>query len=228
MTDTSWQTRAKEMWNENADFWHSNSQDMWDHGSRKSIIPFVLNHFKSGSKVLDLGCGDGYGSYKLWSEGFDVTGVDLSEEMVSLCKSRLTNGMSRMEFLQGDMLNLPFNTDSFDGLMAINAMEWAEVPVDAILEIKRVIKPGGHLCIGVLGPTAMPRVNSYNRLYGRDVIMNTMMPWEFQKLAEENDLTIINQEYVYKRGVDLKHVGSLPQDLKQSLTFMTLFMLKKK
>lgn len=223
----TWHDQAKQMWNHNATFWNSKSQNMWDEGSRKSIVPFFTKYVGSNANVLDLGCGDGYGSYKLWKEGYDVTGVDLSDEMVKLCQSRLTDAQERLSFKQADMMELPFEDQSFDALMAINALEWAEVPIKAFNEISRVVKSGGHLCIGLLGPTAAPRANSYNRLYGEDVIMNTMMPWEFEQLAKEQSFEVLGQEKVYKRGVDLKHVGSLSGEMQQALTFMTIFMLKK-
>jgi 2-polyprenyl-3-methyl-5-hydroxy-6-metoxy-1,4-benzoquinol methylase len=37
---------------------------------------------KKPAKVVDVGCGDEYGSYKLYKEGYDVIGVDLSSEMI--------------------------------------------------------------------------------------------------------------------------------------------------
>ncbi|WP_093856737.1 class I SAM-dependent methyltransferase [Tenuibacillus multivorans] len=227
MVKSNWHSDAREKWNERASFWHANSQEMWDNGSRKSIVPFFKKHVPDESKVLDLGCGDGYGSYKLWREGYDVKGVDLSDEMVRLCQQRQTDDMERLQFLQADMLDLPFNENEFDALMAINALEWAEVPIQALEELIRVIKPGGFMCIGVLGPTAAPRVNSYQRLYGENVIMNTMMPWEFTKIVEEQELEVLDQEYVFKRGVDEKHISSLPVELRQALTFITVFMIKK-
>lgn len=223
----AWQEQVRMKWDENASFWNSRSQEMWDNGSRKVIVPFFKKHVQPKSKVLDLGCGDGYGSYKLWNEGYDVTGVDLSDEMVKLCQGRLLEGHERLAFQQADMLDLPFQDQQFDALMAINALEWAEVPINAIKEISRVVKPGGNLCVGILGPTAAPRVNSYKRLYNEDVIMNTMMPWEFEQLSKEHSFEIVAREKVYKRGVDLKHVGSLAEDMQQALTFMTIFMLKK-
>ncbi|MGP4071523.1 class I SAM-dependent methyltransferase [Piscibacillus sp. B03] len=223
----AWQEQLRLKWDENASFWNSRSQEMWDNGSRKAIVPFFKEHVEPNSKVLDLGCGDGYGSYKLWKEGYEVTGVDLSEEMVKLCQARLSDSQDRLSFQQADMLDLPFQDQQFDALMAINALEWTEVPINALKEISRVVRPGGYLCIGILGPTAAPRVNSYKRLYNEVVIMNTMMPWEFEQLAKEQSFEIVGREKVYKRGVDLKHVGSLPEDMQQALTFMTIFMLKK-
>ncbi|GAA0452247.1 class I SAM-dependent methyltransferase [Alkalibacillus silvisoli] len=227
MSDYGWHEEAKKMWNDKASFWHSNSREMWDEGSRKTIVPFFEQFVPIGSTVLDLGCGDGYGSYKLWHRGYDVTGVDLSNEMITLCHHRMNDEMDQLMFEQADMLDLPFKHDTFDSLIAINSLEWTEVPAKAFDEISRVIKPGGYLLFGILGPTAGPRAHSYNRIYGEDVICNTMMPWEFEKLATEQGYSIIGSEGVYKQGVDKSHLGRLSQELKQSLSFMWLFMLQK-
>ena len=48
----------------------------------------------------------------------------------------------------------------------------------------------------------MPRINSFDRLYGEPVFMNTMMPWEFERLANEQGLTLVGSQGVYKRGVN--------------------------
>jgi hypothetical protein len=111
--------------------------------------------------------------------------------------------------------------------MAINSIEWTERPLEALNEMRRVLKSGHLLCVGLLGPTAAPRINSYRRLYGEPVICNTMMPWEFEKLAQENGWELVDGEGVYKRGVSEKMVANLPAELKQALTFMWLFMLRK-
>ncbi|WP_017185849.1 class I SAM-dependent methyltransferase [Alkalibacillus haloalkaliphilus] len=227
MSEAKWHDQARVMWDEKASFWHANSREMWDSGSRRTIIPFFEQQVPKGHSVLDLGCGDGYGSYKLWDKGYDVTGVDLSHEMISLCQSRLTEDMERLKFLQADMLHLPFEDQSFDSLMAINSLEWTEVPADAFKEIARVIKPGGYMVFGILGPTAGPRNHSYRRLYGEEVIFNTMMPWEFEKMIQEQGVEVVQTKGVYKQGVQNNHINQLSHELKQSLSFMWLFMLKK-
>ena len=124
-------------------------------------------------------------------------------------------------------MKLPLSSESVEGVMVINALEWTEHPRLALKELYRVVKPGGYACVGILGPTAQPRTNSYQRLYGEDVICNTMMPWEFEQLAKENGWEVIDGEGVYKRNVTDKLIGQLPNELKQALTFLWLFMLKK-
>lgn len=227
MSETfNWHKEAERQWDSRSYMWGEKSRTMWEEGSRKSIVPFVKKYLPAGT-IADLGCGDGYGSYMLSKEGYDVTGVDLSKDMVNKANQRVDNH-SQLRFVQGDLADLPFEDEQFDGGMAVNSLEWTEVPAAGLEEMKRVLKPGGRLCIGLLGPTAMPRVNSYRRLYGEKVICNTMMPWELQQLAVENGWEVIDGEGVYKRGVEPHLLADLDEDLKQALTFMWLFILEKK
>ncbi|WP_079525485.1 class I SAM-dependent methyltransferase [Halobacillus hunanensis] len=226
MTSFNWHQEAERQWNDRVEFWNANSKNMWDEGSRKTIIPFLQEHVEAGSKVADLGCGDGYGSYKLEQEGYNVTGLDISQDMIARAKARLEH--ERLQFVQGDLTHLPFEKESFDAIMAVNSLEWTEVPYKGLEEMKRVLKKGGQLCIGILGPTAKPRMNSYRRVYGEEVICNTMMPWELRQMAEETGWNLIDGHGVYKREVEGEDVSHFPVELKQALTFMWVFLFEKK
>lgn len=221
-----WHEEAKKQWDERAEFWNQASEEMWERGSRKTILPFFTSYVPKGSEVVDLGCGDGYGAWKLSQLKYRVIGVDLSQEMIEKAKKR-GEGES-LQFVQGDLTNLPFADETFSGAMAINSLEWTEEPLKALNEMKRVLKSGYYLCVGLLGPTAAPRINSYQRLYGKPVICNTMMPWEFERLAQENGWDLVDGQGVYKKGVHEPLLASLSPELKQALTFMWLFMLRKK
>ncbi|MBM7663244.1 ubiquinone/menaquinone biosynthesis C-methylase UbiE [Bacillus mesophilus] len=220
-----WHYEAQKKWDEKADFWNQSSKDMWDQGSRSTIIPFLQQHIKPCS-ILDAGCGDGYGSYMLQKQGFKVTGVDVSTNMIEIAKGRDTK--NELQFLQSDIAKMPFPDASFEAIMAINSLEWTIDPLEVVKEFKRVLRPSGTLCIGLLGPTAAPRQNSYQRLYGENVICNTMMPWELQSLAEENGFRLIDGHGVYKKGVTPQTLNGLSSELKQALSFMWVFMFEKK
>ncbi|MBO9129545.1 class I SAM-dependent methyltransferase [Bacillus sp. 165] len=225
MKSFNWHKTAQVQWDERANFWNQSSQEMWDTGSRSEIVPFFEKHVEKGAAVLDIGCGDGYGTYKVNKAGYKATGIDLSEEMIKLANAR--GEQEGLAFMQGDINALPIEDESFDAAMVINALEWTEHPLIAIEEMKRILKPNGLACIGILGPTAHPRENSYKRLYGETVICNTMMPWEFERLVKENGFAVVDGLGVYKRGVTEKHVGNLSAELKQALTFMWVFMIQK-
>lgn len=225
MTDFKWHEEAEKQWDGRADFWSRQSQAMWNTGSRSTIIPLFSKFLQNNASILDAGCGDGYGSFLLSEHGYQVVGVDISAEMVEKANKRSrTEGLS---FAQGDLTALPFNDETFSGIMAINSIEWTEDPLQAINEIKRVTKSGGIFCAGLLGPTAGPRQNAYPRLYGKKVIQNTMMPWEFEQLVSENGWTVVDGQPVYKDAVNKEMTKGLPRELKQALSFMWVSILKK-
>lgn len=222
---SKWHHQAQNEWNNRANSWSENSKALWDHGSRKDIISFFKKNFKKGKSILDIGCGDGYGAFKLHQAGYKVEGVDFSEEMINYALKQ--DYAKDINFCKGDVCDLPFQKQIFDGIMAINVLEWTEIPATGLLEMKRVLKNGGLLCIGILGPTAGPRNNSYPRIYGEKSICNTMMPWEFERLALENGLEKVDDMGVFKKEVNDSHLLNLSLELKQALTFMWVFIFRK-
>lgn len=225
MGSFNWEKEAEVLWDQQAQGWNKRSMNMWEKGSRKDIAPFLKRHLQEGSKLLDVGCGDGYGSLKLAKDGFEVTGIDISRNMIAFAKDQVKQ--EQADFRKADVNDLPFEDGYFDGMMAINVLEWTEYPYHVLGELKRIVKKGGMLCFGILGPTAGPRINSYQRLYGEKAICNTMMPWEFEKLAVENRLEYLDGYGVYKKGIKVDHYEGLPRELQQALSFMWVFVMKK-
>ncbi|WNF07085.1 class I SAM-dependent methyltransferase [Brevibacillus borstelensis] len=229
---TQWSEMAKEQWDQFSADWHKRSEAMWETGSRRTILPLFTRyvHAENGP-VLDAGCGDGYASCKLAASGYTVEGVDIAGEMIRLAKDRANdrakNGEIAVRFQTGDVSSLPFSDQTFSGILCINVTEFTPSPLAALLEFHRLLKPGGILLLGILGPTAGPRGHSYRRLYGEATIQNTMMPWEAKQLASENGYVLLEEEPVYKEGVPAELANGLPAELREALSFLTLFVLKK-
>lgn len=223
-----WLEKSVTHWDQFAADWHSNSDNMWEKGSRRTILPFLQRQvLATDGPVLDAGCGDGYASCKLASLGYSVEGIDIAGEMIRLANDRANkNGLS-IRFQTGDVSQLPFEDDAFAGILTINVVEFTPSPLRAIKELHRVLSPGGTLVLGILGPTAGPRAHSYRRLYEEDTIQNTMMPWEAKKLAAENGFLLLEEEPVYKEGITSDIAGRLSVELREAVSFLTLFALKK-
>jgi ubiquinone/menaquinone biosynthesis C-methylase UbiE len=223
----TWQNECAKKWDQMSVNWIQNSQEMWEQGSRKKVMPLFMRHIPvTAGQILDAGCGDGYGSWKLAANGYVVTGIDFSSEMIDEAQKRESEALD-LSFQHASILTLPFPDQTFAGVLSINCLEWVEKPLEGLLELHRILDSGGKLCLGVLGPTAAPRQHSYRRLYGEHVICNTMMPWECGRLAEEAGFKIIDQEGVYKRDVEESMVGQLSVELKQAVSFLWLFILEK-
>ena len=68
---------------------------------------FSLRHFpKNKKKLLELACGTGIQSVRFAKAGFDVTGLDLSDEMLEIARKRAKKAGEAIEFRQGNMLDL--------------------------------------------------------------------------------------------------------------------------
>nr|WP_238933746.1 class I SAM-dependent methyltransferase [Brevibacillus choshinensis] len=223
-----WHEKSVTHWDQFAADWHANSDHMWEKGSRRTILPFLQRQVsEADGPVLDAGCGDGYASCKLASLGYAVEGIDIAGEMIRLANDRATKDGLSIRFQTGDISQLPFGDDTFAGMLAINVVEFTSSPLKTIRELRRVLLPGGTLVLGILGPTAGPRAHSYRRLYDEETIQNTMMPWEAKKLATENGFILLDEEPVYKEGVTPDIAGRLSVELREAVSFLTLFAFRK-
>ena len=92
-------------------------------------------------KVLDVGCGGGLLSNFLAQKGFDVTGVDLSEESLKVARDFDTT--NAVDYLTADAYSLPFDANSFDVVCAMDFLEHVDEPARVIAEVARVLRPNG-------------------------------------------------------------------------------------
>lgn len=103
----------------------------------------ILSHFTDrGGRVLDLGCGVGRTTGPLRELGYEVVGIDVSEQMIRTATTRFPD----VEFQVGDASRLAFRDETFEYvLFSWNGL--AELPPAsrraALREIHRVLKPEG-------------------------------------------------------------------------------------
>ncbi|MBO5884893.1 MAG: class I SAM-dependent methyltransferase [Clostridia bacterium] len=103
---------------------------------------------KGYKKFLDIGCGFGRNSIYMAKNGYNVYGFDLSEHSVEMTMQKAKNqGVELKDFCVADMLNLPYQDNSFDCMLAMNVISHTDKQgFNKVLdEIKRVLKPGGEV-----------------------------------------------------------------------------------
>ncbi len=99
----------------------------------------------SGRKVLDAGCGTGYGSEALLAgDASRLVAVDLSSEAVDETARRLGD---RASVHRADVRELPFSDASFDVVVSFEVIEHIAEPDRALREFARVLRPDGVLAI---------------------------------------------------------------------------------
>lgn len=95
-------------------------------------------------RILDVGTGTGFLSVPLAEMGHDVVGVDMSDGMISRCRSKAEGSGVRIDLRKGDAEALPFDGGSFDVVVSRWVLWTLLYPDRAISEWHRVVRPGGR------------------------------------------------------------------------------------
>jgi demethylmenaquinone methyltransferase/2-methoxy-6-polyprenyl-1,4-benzoquinol methylase len=110
---------------------------------------------RAGDRTLDACCGTGDLAVAARRRGADVVGLDFSGRMLERAKRKAPE----VEFVQGDMLALPFDDASFDSATVGFGVRNVEDLEAGLRELRRVLRPGGRLGIleittpsGILAP----------------------------------------------------------------------------
>lgn len=121
------------------------------------------DHLHREESLLELGCGGGRIALGLWREGWSrLTPTDLSSAMVELADAVFTEAGCPFRATQADARRLPFPDAAFDGALfgfnGLMCIRGADARREALLEIRRVVRPGGRLLL-----TAHDRLHGENR-----------------------------------------------------------------
>ncbi|WP_439134533.1 malonyl-ACP O-methyltransferase BioC [Pseudomaricurvus sp.] len=124
-------------------------------GLQRQIGHALLSHVEPDNRGawLDLGCGTGYFTPHLVERCESVVGLDLSEGMLSHC--RKTHGAETIQWLCGDAEAIPLADESVSGVFSSLAIQWCANLPQLFSELKRILKPGGRLCLATLGPDTL-------------------------------------------------------------------------
>jgi 2-polyprenyl-3-methyl-5-hydroxy-6-metoxy-1,4-benzoquinol methylase len=117
--------------------------------------------------VADLGCGPGAHALALARRGYDVVGVDGSPRMVEVARQRAARDEVDANFgVHNVSTPLGFADASLGGVLAILVLQHLPHPATFISEIRRCLRPGGHLLISAPArdSTSLASQNLYWRL----------------------------------------------------------------
>jgi len=135
--------------------------------------PVALSHIKEGDTVLDLGSGAGIDCFlaarKVGKTG-KVIGVDMTEEMVEKARENVKKqGIENIEFVLGDIENLPLKDNSIDVIISNCVINLAPDKAKTFKEAHRVLKEGGRMYVSdivLLGELAEKQKNDEDLLCG--------------------------------------------------------------
>lgn len=102
------------------------------------LLPIV-----AGLRVLEVGCGEGYGTAMLAGSAASIVGVDYD----ALTATHAAATYPRAAFVRGNLAALPFADGSFDALVTLQVIEHVWNHREFVAECLRVLRPGGVLVV---------------------------------------------------------------------------------
>ena len=92
---------------------------------------------------LEIGCGEGFVLIDALARGWKVQGVDIQDLRIDRAKN------DNISFIKGDLLEINFPENSYDSIYIDSALEHVPSPMLYLKEVKRILRPGGVVYIGV-------------------------------------------------------------------------------
>lgn len=127
-----------------------------------------------GHHILEVGCGTGRTACTLSMQGYRVTALDIREDMLKKARQRAAEMKAKVDFVQGDAAQLPFESQHFDTILVESVSVFADTD-KAFQEYFRVLKPRGAVYDreAMMAEEASPEVNrSFSQFYGIDSLLN--------------------------------------------------------
>lgn len=132
------------MWNattgKRLDEWYQSEQGSFVLSLEHSLFQRMVSHWpRRGRALLEIGCGTGVFLKMFWEYGFDVTGADLSEELLDIAQERMGE---KADFRLGQLDDLPFDDGDFDYVALLSILEYVENPKAVLTEAMRIASRG--------------------------------------------------------------------------------------
>lgn len=131
----------------------------------------------TGLSLLEIGCGTGHFSRKFEEKGAQVTGIDLSKQMLATAQ-KLTVHPQHYQLM--DAHHLTFEDEQFDVVLSITAFEFISDIQQVYSEMKRVLKPNGTLLIATIQAGS-----AWAEFYHSEVCKGTAFDYAHFKQADD-------------------------------------------
>jgi ubiquinone/menaquinone biosynthesis C-methylase UbiE len=195
---------------------HNEDNPWW--GEHVHRYTEALSCISNSNKILDIACGNGFGSYMLSKKTNEIViGADISKETVSLCEAKFIN-IPNLKFKVVDGTNMPFDDNCFDTIISFETIEHTTHYKAMLVEFNRVLKKDGVAIIStpniiinsptgvVLNPYHTQEFN-YNEL--ENILNSTFNNVKifgqkyirYSKKSIRNTTGKIFEKFLYLRGV---------------------------
>lgn len=156
--------------------------------TRRSLREFedLAQRMRAGlpenARVLEVAPGPGYFAIALAKLGaFEITGLDVSKTFVEVARKNAQEEGVKVDFQQGNASRMPFADDSFDLILCRAAFKNFSEPVRALVEMRRVLRPGGKaVIIDLCRDTPREEIYKYIDAMKLSAVTTILTKWSFR------------------------------------------------
>lgn len=158
-------------WEKNATMFNQDHKVSWgDINIINMEIKNIRNFLKSHDKVLDAGCSNGYSTIRIArGKKIQIRAFDYSIKSIRHAKEMLKKSREDIFFYHANIINIPEGDGVFDKVytirVIINLLSW-EMQKAAIMELHRVLKPGGLLLLSEAFSGSLKKINKLRTTAG--------------------------------------------------------------
>jgi ubiquinone/menaquinone biosynthesis C-methylase UbiE len=166
-------------------------------------IRTIGQHIKEGDNVIDIGCANGYSTYRQFDENnpASIVGIDFAKSMIDAANEvrRGRNGQEKVSFRVGDVRCLDYEKEVFDVAyttrVLINLPTWEDQKI-GIDECLRVVRPGGRVIISEGFWEPLCRLNAIRLLSD----LPPLVEHDFNRYLKMS----VVEDYLRDQGIDYK------------------------
>lgn len=195
-------SRSKKFWDKRAKTFDQN--DNPNSEVRKATYEAIRKFLSSQDQLLDFGCATGSLSFELYQNVQIIHGLDISEEMIKIAKEKSSRQNSQnIIFKSGILEDFPFDSASYDGILAFYVLHLVPDPKQTLLSLKERLKDQGKIILEVplLGEKSgfmkgilkgftkifgLPHLQEFDREGFRSIITSTDLKVEFEEVKGKN------------------------------------------
>jgi ubiquinone/menaquinone biosynthesis C-methylase UbiE len=207
------QSQVNAYFDSTASYWDGvyrgeNLQDLIYQRRQSLVMTYVEEAgLPESARALEIGCGAGHLTTRLAARAESVEAVDASQAMVDATAARVAEAQlqGRVSVRQADVHALPYPPEYFDLVVAVGVMPWLHSPAAAMVELARVLRPGGRL---VLTADNRARLTSFTD--PRRIVAIAPLKRLYRALRRRDPVTISRLDF--PRSIDrmLRQAGMQP------------------
>lgn len=147
-------TEVSRHWEDNAEAWARQAREGLDVFRDALNTPAFLALLPpiAGLRGLDVGCGEGSNTRQLARLGARMSAVDIAPTFVRYARASEVADPLGIDYVVGDGMQLPFADGAFDFATAFMSLMDMPDPARALLQMRRVVRPGGFVQFSILHP----------------------------------------------------------------------------